>query len=214
MDIQQFKPEYFENYALDGSTSSSYSDDKDIYPSSYLEYAKQDLSSGSNKRNYVNAVSNAKRAFHFQTDRLCTAYGWNQTHKNKNYGFPEKLEYLGQCGILSPNILRKLNTKRNEIEHDYYIPSKEEVEDYIDIVELFLMATKELLDSFPESVDYCLMKDDDYDISLELPDPITVDIKMSKGVIKLRHKEQVMKKTTADKDFYIWLSAIMRQHVL
>ncbi len=165
-------------------------------------------------QNLVNAVSNAKRAFHFQTDRLCIAYGWKKLHKNKNSSFPEKLKYLELCGILSPNILRKLNAKRNEIEHDYYIPKKEEVEDYIDIVELFLMATKELLDSFPEQVDYCLMKDEDYDASLNLPDEITIIIKMEKGIIELRQKTKVVKKTTEDNDYFTWLSAIMRQHVL
>lgn len=214
MSKTEFEPEHIANYCQMGGVSGYCSSGKDVYPSSYLEFAKEDLSEGSERRNHVNAVSNAKRAFHFQVEMLCDAFGWQVLYKTKYKGFPERLEFLEKCGILSPNILRKLNKKRNEIEHDYYIPSIEEVEDYLDIVELFLMATKDILDRFPEHIDYELMKDSIYDSSLDLPETITVIIAMSKGEIFINLYGKEIKLQINQSNYFVWLSAVMRQYVL
>jgi len=48
-------------------------------------------------------------------------------------------------GITSPNILKKINGVRNLLEHEYKYPSKEKVEDAIDVTELFLSATERMI---------------------------------------------------------------------
>jgi hypothetical protein len=45
------------------------------------------------------------------------------------------------------------------VEHEYYIPTRDEAEDFIDVVELFLSATDRLLDDFP--IELSLESDDD-----------------------------------------------------
>jgi hypothetical protein len=216
MEITSFKPEYISSYFPGGSSCEYYSNGKDVYPSTYLDFSKDDLNDGNDRRNRVNAVGNAKRAFHLQIEMLCDAFGWSALHNDKIIGFPPKLEFLNTCGILSPNILKKLNKKRNAIEHDYFIPSLDEVEDYLDIVELFIMATKSLLDSFPSEVWYELMKDDELDEALELPESTTVKIELSKGVliIETTSEDERMEKSIKDSDYFTWLSAAMSHYVL
>lgn len=116
---------------------------------------------------------------------LCDAFGWSSTNKRSG-NFGAYLDYLGRCGVVSPNILRKLNATRNRVEHEYFVPDAEQVDDYPDIVELFLMATHGLLDRFPEHLEYELMKDADYDPTLQLPDVLQIDIVMRRGVIEIR----------------------------
>lgn len=116
-------------------------------PTTYLQFAIADLESEETDRAFVNAVSNAKRALHFQVDIIADALGIQHTKRRKD--FPSKLEFCVNCGIAGKRILKKLNSVRNRIEHDYYVPTKQEAEDYIDVVELFINATRPLLFWFP-----------------------------------------------------------------
>jgi len=210
----KFKPDHIENYFPISRSYDYYSSNQEMLPSSYLEFSKHDIDEGNENRNRINAVGNAKRAFHLQTEMLCDAFGWRILYQDKYTGFPKKLEFLSRCGIISPNILKKLNKKRNNIEHSYYIPNIEEVEDYIDIVELFLMATKDLLNSFPEEIEYEIMKDDVFDVSLGLPEELTTTISMSKGEIKIISGSEIIECNINENEYFLWLSAIMKHYVL
>jgi hypothetical protein len=214
MNNKDFKPKYFNHYR-DGSCVYGYvSNYRELYPSTYLDYAKQDIGDNLDTRNRINAIGNAKRALHYQVELLCDAFGWTILYKNKNFGFPKRLEFLAQCGVLSPNILRKLNYKRNKIEHDYYIPTKEEVDDYIDISELFLMATKDLLHRFPEEIEFILMKDEYYETSLSLPKSLMVILTESQGKLEISWDDTIIQKHINDKDYFDWISSIMEQYIL
>lgn len=191
-----------------------YHDQRNILPSTYLSYARKDQENNEEERCRINAVGNAKRAFHLQTEKLCDAFGWRAGSKKKNPNFGTLLDYLAKCGVLSPNILRKLNSTRNKVEHDYFIPEPGQVEDYIDVVELFLMATRELLDKFPEHIEYELLKDDQYDQSLDLPDSIYIKIKMIEGGITLHAGDEKITMKPSDPDYYSWLSEIVRHYML
>jgi len=48
---------------------------------------------------------------------------------------------LREIGVVAPKVLERLNKIRNRIEHDYYCPTIEEANDFIDVVELFPYAT-------------------------------------------------------------------------
>jgi len=209
-----FKPECIKNYYPNSIGYGYYSSEKEIYPSSYLDYAKQDIEEAFEKRNRVNSVGNAKRAFHLQVEMLCDAFGCGVLNKYKFLSFPKKLEFLRKCGVISPNILKKLNKKRNEIEHDYFVPCKDEVEDYIDIVELFLMATKDLLDRFPEDIDWELMKDEEYDECLDLPEVIRTRIVLAEGRLSVASGNEKIEKSIIDEDYFEWLSSIVNQYVI
>jgi hypothetical protein len=146
-------------------------------------------------------------------DIICDSFGWDKYKKPRNSGFPAKLEYLSKCGIISPNILLKLNRVRNTVEHEYSVPSEEELRDYIDIVELFLMATKILTDRYPASIDFDLMQDEDYDTTLELPESIIAKITMHEGGIELSGNNETRTISIDDSDYYPWLAAIVSNYL-
>lgn len=214
MQLSELKAEHLGNYFQTSASYGYYSDRRDAYPSTYLQYARDDQAEGNDARCLVNAIGNAKRAFHLQVEMLCDAYGRRPVCGKTYANFGTYLDFLAKCGVLSPNLLRKLNATRNKVEHDYSAPDSAQVEDYVDIVELFLMATQDLLVRFPESLDYELMKDDDYDESLALPEFISIEIKMTEGGIKLEAGDASLNWTPKDPEYFTWLSAIIRNYVL
>lgn len=213
MDLSQLLPEHISEYCQFGGSYGYYSDSGGALPHTYLEYAREDRNSGDEARHLVNAVSNAKRAFHRQTEMLSDAFGWSATNRRSG-NFGAYLDYLGRCGVVSPNILRKLNATRNRVEHDYLLPDSEQVDDYLDVVELFLMATRGLLDRFPEYLEYELMKDEDCDPALQLPEVLQIEVAMKKGGVKIRVVGAERALNPSDSEYYSWLSAIMRHYVL
>ena len=52
---------------------------------------------------------------------------------------------MNSIGVISPGILKKINRKRNFLEHEYIYPSKEEVEDALDVAKLFVAYTNRYL---------------------------------------------------------------------
>lgn len=123
-------------------------------PSSYdyLDFAKQDLVDGRSPRNLVNALGNAKRAIHMRLEDVCLGFG---AVTLKGLGsHPQLIDYLRSCGLVAPNILKRVNDLRNEVEHRYHIPPEAEVETYIDVAELFLDATDRWVSHMPTEVDY------------------------------------------------------------
>jgi hypothetical protein len=151
-------------------------------PQTYVDFATADLLEQNSKRTRVNAISNAKRALHFQVDLLSDALGFNQSPLRKRNNFPEKLNFCGKCGIVAPRILEKINRQRNALEHDYYIPTRPQSEDFLDVVMLFLGATNRLLAFFPCNVE--LTSIDDF------PDKrpqifLSADLTPGAGVLKL-----------------------------
>lgn len=132
-------------------------------PRVYLDFAIEDFESSSEpkqSRTLVNALSNAKRALHLQVETIAKSFGF----VNNTRGFANFHAYLGfceRCGVITPRILKKLNTVRNAVEHEYYIPTKSETEDFIDVVELFLAATDKFIYQFPIEIEWLPGKVDD-----------------------------------------------------
>ncbi|RDX38129.1 hypothetical protein DZA51_01695, partial [Vibrio campbellii] len=125
-------------------------------PRVYLDFAIEDFESPNGhkqSRALVNALSNAKRALHLQVETIAKSLGFVQQKR----GFPNFHDYLGfceRCGVVTPRILKKLNTVRNAVEHEYYIPTESETEDFIDVVELFLAATDKFIFRFPMEIEW------------------------------------------------------------
>lgn len=140
------QPSEFTHFGFLGGLRADVSPRREPFPKTYLFFAKQDLANHS-PRSCVNACSNAKRALHFQIEVLSDAYGFAAAKRRDN--FPERLGYCSESGIIAPNLLRKLNTFRNRIEHDYYLPTDSEAEDFVEIAELFLPATDPFVFRFP-----------------------------------------------------------------
>ena len=108
-----------------------------LTPLDFLKFAKEDFKE-KNTRNLVNALSNVKRAINCQIDQILFIFGFSK----KRWKFPEKIEFIKDIGIISPEIIKKINKKRNLIEHEYDISSEEDVSDAIGIAELFIESVK------------------------------------------------------------------------
>jgi hypothetical protein len=118
-------------------------------PSEYLEFAIKDAAEGT-ERGHVNSFTNVKRAFHLATDILLHQYGLFKFLKKEN--FPGKLRVLEEVGLIPTTIIGNLNLERNEVEHEYAIPSKRRVAEAIDVGKLVLMAVAKYLEMTPQEV--------------------------------------------------------------
>lgn len=171
--MPDFAPEDFSNAYYDGGEDTPLELADHPTPKTYLQFAIADLEEPATERSWVNSLSNAKRALHFQIEIISRALGFELAHGNRA-PFPERLEFCTNCGVVGPRILRKLNRLRNAIEHDYYIPAKDEAEDFVDVVQLFLAATSRLLYRFPSNPGFVSEKCNtldgaDVSVDIELP---------------------------------------------
>ncbi|WP_341840499.1 hypothetical protein [Chitinophaga caseinilytica] len=130
----------------------------DIQPYEFLRFAEQDLAAEYDHK-LINALSNAKRALDSQVDTLLIGFDFYQQAKNKTWSFPKKLEIIQKLGILAPRVLRKINTTRNLMEHDFVKPQIDKVEDFVDITSLFLASTDKYIMNLPGE---CEFENDDH----------------------------------------------------
>lgn len=129
----------------------------DIEAEDFLEFAKKD-SEGQDLRSCVNALGNVKRAIECRIDSILFAYCLHKKSEKEGWDFPKKIEIIERLGIVAPSILKRINKKRNELEHRYVKPTPEEVADGRDVAKLFLAYTGALVSrvitSFGSRYDY------------------------------------------------------------
>ena len=116
----------------------------ELRPEDFMAFAKEDLEENT-ERSMVNALSNIKRAIDCRILSLLYFFGVYNKAKRENWNFPKNTDFLSRIGVLAPNILKKINRKRNELEHDFKKPTSEEVTDYFDVAILFLGSTNHFL---------------------------------------------------------------------
>ncbi|WP_162935030.1 hypothetical protein [Pseudomonas cavernae] len=150
-------------------------------PKDYYHFAIQDLSIEPDTRSLVNALSNTKRALHLQVEMLSTAFGLDKFSK-KAKSFPAMVDFLSSCGLVTPRILSKINKLRNLVEHEYHIPEKDEVENFIDVTELFIAATEKYIKNFPCGIEFLAEA-----IDPNHPQISYVDLEPYEGVITFSH---------------------------
>lgn len=117
----------------------------EIAPKQFLEYAQKAIEEGG-QAGYINALSNIKRAIDCQLDLLVYILGQFRKAKKENWKFPRKIEFMRSTGLVAPEVLTKINRKRNELEHEYKCPATEEVKDALDIANLFLASTNRFVE--------------------------------------------------------------------
>ncbi len=110
---------------------------KTIKPEEYLNFARRDAVEG-DKRGFVNALRNVKAAIDAQLDVILEIYGLLRLSENERWPFPRKVEVIQKIGVVSPNILNLINSRRVQLEHYHKEPRKEDVKEFLDITELFI----------------------------------------------------------------------------
>lgn len=136
----------------------------EISPSEFIKFADYDLTAQYN-HHLINCLSNTKRAIDSQLDSLLIGFGVSE--RSKNWHFPEKVNFLNSIGVISPGILKKINRKRNFLEHEYIYPSKEEVEDALDVAKLFVAYTNKYLIRANTGFELSIEGEGDIDINLD-----------------------------------------------
>ncbi len=181
----------------------------DLIPEDFISFAKEDLAEFTEK-SLINALSNIKRAIDCQVESLLYLFGFYRKAKKNNWSFPQKTEFLMKLNIIAPRILKKINSKRNELEHEFKKPGKENVEDFLDIATLFLGYTKPFFSRQYLSIDF------------EVPDvPIfglNMELLSDKGVIRLKYYDPIddkkMEISIDDENTYIkllhyWIKSVL-----
>jgi len=134
-----------------------------LSPEDFLKFAKQDLKNLDNK-GLVEGLSNSKRAIDCQVDWIISYLGFDylnfneqhypyiksminefeaETYFDKNLSF--KLRFLQAMEITPIFLIAKIRKLRNELEHEYLMPQKDEVREAVEIAELFINATQNIL---------------------------------------------------------------------
>jgi len=127
-----------------GSDSSNF----EISPKEFLRFSKLDFHSN-NSQGLINSLTNAKRAIDCQMDETLSILGIDFQDIPKqsesivslmefNQDLPYKLKLIQALNLAPAYIVAKARTLRNKLEHYYKLPSKEEVQESIDIAELFI----------------------------------------------------------------------------
>lgn len=119
----------------------------DIEAQQFLSFAQQDLEENT-ERGLVNTLRNAKSAIGCRIDELLALSNLKGMSSSRFYwnlpnDLPYKMNVLRTLGIPAPKVLKNLiNQKRNLLEHEYVKPvEKEEIQNIVDVAELFLKAT-------------------------------------------------------------------------
>ncbi|MES2112843.1 MAG: hypothetical protein V4577_29100 [Bacteroidota bacterium] len=127
----------------------------DIDPKEFLKFAKKDLEQ-SDKRGYINAITNAKRAIDCQTDLVLKLFGLNFDkdlpnaakhfieHNGTKQDANEKynLKLIEALGIAPIMLISKVRRLRHQLEHYYQIPSKKDVKEAIELAELYITSAR------------------------------------------------------------------------
>lgn len=157
--------------------------DKPLSAEQYLSYAESDLLDGGSERNLINALTNAKRALHMRMEDMSIGFGFDNWSGQRS--FPKMVEYLTRVGVAAPRILNKLNRLRNQVEHEYLIPDRGEVETFIDVTILFLASTQRWISRLPCDIEIHQRIDTDKgSFILE-----SMQLSWGQGVVSLRFAE-------------------------
>ena len=152
-DLQRLSPDEVGAYMWSGLRMR-----KDpLSASNLLDFAIADLKDGdvaasASPRHLVNALSNAKKALHLRLEDVCLGFGCGSLKSVKS--FPKLIAYARNCGVVAPRVLERLNSRRNMVEHEFDVPKKEDVENFVDVVQLFLAATDRWEPRMPVEVEY------------------------------------------------------------
>lgn len=135
----------------------------ELTPKDFIKYSKQDFTA-KDKKGLINALTNAKRAIDCQIDNVLTEFGINPYKIEKaaeslineiglnQKDLPFKLKLVQALGLSPGNLTAKVRNLRHKLEHFYKAPTDIEVEEAIEIAELFILSieskTKILDDNF------------------------------------------------------------------
>jgi hypothetical protein len=104
----------------------------------FLNFAVEDSATLEQERNRINCLGNCKRAIDAQVDRLIGSLGFFPLARRQRWDIPRKMKFISQSRVVAPRILQNVTGLRNRLEHEFASPSKQQVEDALDVATLFI----------------------------------------------------------------------------
>lgn len=105
---------------------------REIMPKEFLQFAFLDLQDKS-KKGKIGALANLKRAIDCQLDIFYEILKLEKIFCAKNLSFAHKTSLLSDIGMIQNKSINELNKIRNRMEHDYILPTEEDLEIYYDL---------------------------------------------------------------------------------
>jgi len=136
---------------IDGSSGSYLKVPFEFTSKDFLDFASEDLK-GQSMRDTVNALGNIKRSIDCLFDSLLFAVNFLEDSKRERWTFPEKMNFLGEIGIITPYILGRINSARNLLEHEFKKPNRADVETAYDVAVLLYYATVRFAKGFLDDI--------------------------------------------------------------
>ncbi len=85
----------------------------------------------------IECITHLKRAVECQADALIEHLGLTPASTKENWKVPKKLDFVRRTGVFEGRALRRLNKRRNEVEHDFTAPDIDYLDAYYDLVLAF-----------------------------------------------------------------------------
>ncbi len=129
----------------------SLGNNSELTPKDFIRFSKKDINDD-DIRGLINSLTNAKRAIDCQIDNALEEFGIKPDGLSKasdtlikhlqlnKKNLPYKLKLIQSLGLAPGTLTSKVRNLRNKLEHYYKIPEKEEVEEAIEIAELFILS--------------------------------------------------------------------------
>jgi hypothetical protein len=150
----------FSNTVVERESSSERSNPFELTAKDFLRFAKLDFKTNDEKGN-INALTNAKRAIDCQIDTAFSIFGIsfdkipveaeviiNLTDLHTS-NFPKKLKLIKALDFAPSNLISKTRTLRNKLEHYYTKPQRVEVNEAIELAELFILTIENRIKMIP-----------------------------------------------------------------
>lgn len=151
----------FSNLVIERLGGGALGTNSELTAKDFIRFAKTDIKEDSTK-GLVNSLTNAKRAIDCQIDNALEEFGIDINDCAAEFlikqlgidkkNLPYKLKLVQALGLAPSGLTSKVRNLRNKLEHYYKIPKRNEVEEAIEIAELFILSmeskTKILDDHF------------------------------------------------------------------
>ncbi|MCB6608539.1 hypothetical protein V3C10_02360 [[Clostridium] symbiosum] len=123
-----------DEFVVDGATGMIFDiPSYEITPKDFLKYAQIDLHEN-NIKGKVGVISNLKRALDCELDMFFEAINLKGIFNKYNLKFERKTQFLSDIGMFPNKSVNKLNQIRNRMEHQFTIPSVDDLEVYYELI--------------------------------------------------------------------------------
>jgi len=139
-------------------------------PLDYLRFAQNEIGNDDTKaisvQSSLNCVNHLKRAADCAIDTVLWVLHLYDMFQKRNLKFEKKIELLNSMGLFNPRSLKKLNTMRNKMEHEYRSPESTNLDLYFELIQGFVYALDGSIHMLAHDTEMDFVTQDDTDDSV------------------------------------------------